>query len=78
MDVEMPVMDGLEATRRIRDLDDPKLANIPIVAMTANAFAEDKASALEAGMDGYIAKPISPDKLLATMESHMPRTLGNH
>ncbi len=78
MDVEMPVMDGLEATRRIRDLEDPKLANIPIVAMTANAFAEDKASALEAGMDGYIAKPISPDKLLATMESHMPRTLGNH
>ncbi|MCR4705716.1 MAG: response regulator [Lachnospiraceae bacterium] len=78
MDVEMPVMDGLEATRRIRELDDPKLANIPIVAMTANAFAEDKASALEAGMDGYIAKPISPDKLLATMESHMPRTLGKH
>ena len=58
MDIQMPVMNGYEATRQIRQLSDPELASIPIIAMTANAFAEDKEQALQAGMDGHIAKPI--------------------
>ena len=58
MDIQMPVMNGYEATRQIRQLSDPELASIPIIAMTANAFVEDKEQALQAGMDGHIAKPI--------------------
>ena len=58
MDIQMPVMDGYEATRQIRKLDTLELASIPIIAMTANAFAEDRELALQAGMDGHIAKPI--------------------
>ena len=58
MDIQMPVMDGYAATRAIRALDDPALADIPIIAMTANAFAEDIHAAENAGMDGHIAKPI--------------------
>ncbi|MDY3773023.1 MAG: response regulator, partial [Candidatus Faecousia sp.] len=58
MDIQMPRMDGYEATRRIRALDNPELARIPIVAVTANAFEEDRTAALEAGMDGHVAKPI--------------------
>ena len=69
MDIQMPVMDGYEATRRIRTLDDKKLASIPIIAMTANAFAEDRKKALEVGMNGHIAKPFQMDKLLAMLES---------
>ncbi len=57
MDIQMPVMDGYEATRRIRALPDPAKAQIPIVAMTANAFAEDRENALAAGMNEHIAKP---------------------
>ena len=64
MDVQMPVMNGYEATRLIRQLDDPHLARIPILAMTANAFEEDKQDALRAGMNGHIAKPINIKKLL--------------
>ena len=59
MDIQMPKMDGYTATREIRTLKDPKCANIPIVAMTANAFEEDREKAIRAGMNGHIAKPIS-------------------
>ena len=69
MDVQMPVMNGYEATKRIRGLEDPQLANLPILAMTANAFEEDRQDALRAGMNGHIAKPIHIDKLLATLNA---------
>lgn len=64
MDIQMPVMDGYEATQKIRKLKDPKKANIPIIAMTANAFAEDKQKALRVGMNDHVAKPIDMNKLL--------------
>ena len=69
MDVQMPVMNGYEATRAIRSLDEPKLASIPILAMTANAFEEDKQEALRSGMNGHIAKPINIDNLMNTLKS---------
>ena len=68
MDIQMPKMDGYEATRRIRALPDAAQAGVPIVAMTANAFAEDKRAALEAGMNGHIAKPIEIPKLMGTLK----------
>ena len=68
MDVQMPIMGGYEATRRIRAFSNQKLANIPIFAMTANAFDEDKQEALKAGMDGHIAKPINIETLLETLD----------
>ena len=58
MDVQMPIMDGYTATRRIRELENPALADIPILAMTANAFDEDRRNALECGMNGFLSKPI--------------------
>ena len=58
MDVQMPIMDGYTATRRIRELENPALAGIPILAMTANAFDEDRRNALECGMNGFLSKPI--------------------
>ena len=64
MDIQMPVMDGYEATRAIRALDDPKLAGIPILAMTANAFKEDEQAAMEAGMQAHIAKPLDVERML--------------
>ena len=67
MDIQMPTMNGYEATREIRKLPSEYAATVPIVAMTANAFAEDKQNALEAGMNGHIAKPIEIPKLLATL-----------
>ena len=67
MDIQMPEMDGYEAARAIRQLPDREKACIPIIAMTANAFEEDKKAALAAGMNGHIAKPIQVDKLLSTL-----------
>lgn len=63
MDVQMPVMNGRDATRTIRKLEDEKLRNIPVIAMTADAFAEDIQSCLEAGMNGHVAKPIDVKKI---------------
>ena len=68
MDVQMPVMDGYEATRAIRALEDKALSNIPIIAMTANAFEEDRRAALENGMNGHIAKPIDVKILFDTLD----------
>ena len=67
MDVQMPEMDGYEATRRIRALPDKKKAAIPIVAMTANAFEEDQKNALNVGMNGHIAKPLDIQKLFQVL-----------
>ena len=67
MDIQMPKMDGYKATQAIRRLPDRDKACIPIIAMTANAFEEDKREALAAGMNGHIAKPIQVDKLLSTL-----------
>ena len=69
MDVRMPVMDGYEATKTIRKLENKKLASIPILAMTANAFEEDKQEALSSGMNGHLAKPIDVEALLSTLDS---------
>lgn len=69
MDIQMPNMDGYKATKCIRRLDDKKKAEIPIIAMTANAFAEDKKRAFDAGMNGHIAKPIDIEKLGAVILS---------
>ena len=68
MDIQMPHMDGYEATRRIRSLDDPAKANIPIFAMTANAFEEDRQKALDAGLNGHIVKPIDIAKLMQVLK----------
>ena len=67
MDIQMPVMNGYEATRRIRSLNREDARKIPIIAMTANAFAEDVQAALEAGMNAHVAKPIDMDMLRAAL-----------
>ena len=67
MDIQMPHMDGYEATKIIRALNDPR-SRIPIIAMTANAFEEDRQRAFEAGMDGHIAKPININVLFSTLD----------
>ncbi len=74
MDVQMPRLDGLEATRRIRRL--PGRAAVPIVAMTANAFEDDRRACLEAGMDDHLAKPVDPDRLYAALERWVPARAG--
>ncbi|MBD5111396.1 MAG: response regulator [Ruminococcaceae bacterium] len=68
MDVQMPIMNGYQATRAIRALDDPAKASIPIVAMTANAFEEDRKEAMDSGMNGYVPKPINIEQLMSTLE----------
>ena len=73
MDIQMPKMNGYEATRAIRALPDEAAAHVPIVAMTANAFAEDRALAEEAGMDGYITKPIDIDKTIDAIHRYANR-----
>ena len=69
MDIQMPKMDGYTATREIRTLDNSRKANIPIVAMTANAFDEDRKKSLEAGMNAHIAKPISIDEIAKVLDT---------
>ena len=63
MDIQMPVMDGYEAAKAIRALQDPMISRIPILALTANAFAEDRKKAIDAGMNGHVSKPVNPDEL---------------
>ena len=69
MDVQMPVMNGYEATKCIRELKDPVIANISILAMTANAFDEDRKKALESGMDGFLSKPIVIEELVQALKN---------
>lgn len=69
MDVQMPVMDGYEATRQIRALHRSGISSLPIIAVTANAFEEDRLQALQAGMDGHVSKPIEIPKLMAALKS---------
>lgn len=71
MDIQMPVMNGYEATEQIRALEDPALAKIRILAMTANAFDEDRKQALKCGMDGFLSKPIVMEELIRTLQSNM-------
>ena len=71
MDVQMPVMNGYEATKKIRALDNPALAGITILAMTANAFDEDRKKALECGMDGFLSKPIVMEELITALHDNL-------
>ena len=71
MDIQMPVMNGYEATKAIRRLENEKLASIPILAMSANAFEEDRRESLKCGMNGHIAKPIDIDRLLDTLSKEL-------
>ena len=70
MDIQMPVMDGYQATRAIRAMTDPEKAGIPIIAMTANTFEEDKRAAYEAGMNAHVAKPFDPAVLIQTVADY--------
>ncbi len=69
MDVQMPVLDGLETTRLIRN--NPRWKTLPIVAMTAHAMTGDKENCLEAGMNDYVSKPVSPDHLLRVVDEYL-------
>lgn len=71
MDIQMPVMNGYDAAKKIRRMGDPQKANIPIIAMTANAFTEDRQAALDAGMNDHIAKPINMNILVPTIQKYL-------
>ena len=71
MDIQMPVMNGYDAAKKIRRMDDPQKADIPIIAMTANAFTEDRQAALDAGMNDHIAKPINMNVLVPTLRKYL-------
>ena len=71
MDIQMPVMNGYDAAKKIRQMDDPQKADIPIIAMTANAFSEDRQAALDAGMNDHVAKPINMSILVPTIQKYL-------
>jgi PAS domain S-box-containing protein len=76
MDVQMPVMDGYEATQRIRELNVPEAKNIPIIALTANVFREDIEKAFDSGMNGHLGKPLDEKEMLMTMSGYLPSPTG--
>ena len=69
--IQMPVMNGYDAAKKIRQMDDPQKADIPIIAMTANAFSEDRQAALDAGMNDHVAKPINMNILVPTIQKYL-------
>ena len=71
MDVQMPIMDGFKATQKIRELEKSTNTHVPIIAVTANAFPEDKERCLASGMDDSISKPFQPDELLDKIRQHL-------
>ena len=71
MDVRMPIMDGLEATRRIRTLERPDAKTIPILAMSANAYEEDRRISLKAGMNDHLSKPVDPKRLYSAIQDYI-------
>ena len=71
MDIQMPVMNGYDAAKKIRRMDDPQKADIPIIAMTANAFSEDRQAALDAGMNDHLSKPINMSILVPTIQKYL-------
>jgi CheY-like chemotaxis protein len=73
MDIQMPEMDGCEATRKIRELDTPRAKSIPIIAMTANVFREDVDKYLDAGMNGHVGKPLDFDEVIGHLRRHLYR-----
>ncbi len=77
MDIQMPAMNGIEATKTIRAMEDPRLANLPIVTMTANAFEEDKHLVISAGMNTHLGKPIDIVKLFSTLQDFLSNTERN-
>ncbi|MEI3418760.1 MAG: response regulator [Blautia sp.] len=76
MDVQMPVMNGYEATRQIRVLTDPALSGITILAMTANAFDEDRKKAMKCGMNGFLSNPIVIEELISTLQKNLDQMSG--
>jgi CheY-like chemotaxis protein len=71
MDIQMPEMDGYEATRRIRSLDAPKAKTIPIIAMTANVFREDVERCLASGMNSHVGKPLALEEVMKSLHSYL-------
>ena len=75
MDIQMPIMDGYQATRRIRQMETPGLSSIPIIAMTANAFDEDRKAAMDCGMNDFISKPLDLKELIQVLNTTLGGTL---
>ena len=77
MDIQMPVMNGLEATKKIRSLEQADAADIPIIAMTANAFQEDRDAARDAGMNAHLSKPVNIDQIQKVICSEIEKRKNN-
>ncbi|MDD3747374.1 MAG: response regulator, partial [Anaerostipes sp.] len=71
MDIRMPVMDGLEATKTIRSMNRQDAKKVPIIAMSANAYAEDRQKSFQAGMNEHLAKPVNPKELYQSLIKHL-------